>query len=290
MFTLEQITTKDGLLLQGIVAEPQQSNGKAIVWIHGLTSTFYNNVAMINSLATYSREKSIAMTAFNTRGHDMITGIKKIDPQVPKGYTHVMGGAGYERFTDCVEDIDSMVNFLVGKGYYRIYLMGHSTGANKVCYYASVHDRKELAGVILAGPISDRLNPDEDQEQTANNIRVMEEKIEQEIGNELLIGLTFFPITAKRYVSLRAPLTLEDQFDYGDDKPKMTHYSQIKKRLLTVFAEKDEYADRPIEAIRKVFDEKAGSAQYQSIIIPDSLHSFGGKEEEVSKKIIEWIS
>jgi hypothetical protein len=290
MFTLEQITTKDGLIHQGILAEPETPNGKVLVFVHGLTDTFYGNTARINTFARQCLGAQMAFASFNTRGHDMVTEIKKVDATNSKGYTYAMGGAGYEEFSECIYDIDAVIDFLVSKKYQEMYLIGHSSGANKACYYAAVNDRKELAGIILACPMSDRQGRTDNPELTANTLEAMQTKIREETGNELITDLTYFPITPKRYVSLLAPHSLEDQFDYGDEKPEMMYYSRIKKPLCVIFAGNDENADRPITDIKAVFDQATTSSTYQSVIIADVLHNLSGKEDEVSKRIVEWVN
>ena len=117
----------------------------------------------------------------------------------------------------------------------------------------------------------------------------MKDKVVEGKGDELLSGLIYFPITPNRYLSLFSQGSAEDHFDYGDLHPAMNCFSQIKKAVLVLFAEQDENADRPVADIKKVFDKFAKSSQYESLIIRDTFHSFGGKEEEVARKIINWI-
>ena len=51
MFELVEITTKDKLIHQGIFFRPQKPVNKALLWVHGLTSTFYGNISLLNELA-----------------------------------------------------------------------------------------------------------------------------------------------------------------------------------------------------------------------------------------------
>ena len=50
----------------------------------------------------------------------------------------------------------------------------------------------------------------------------------------------------------------------------------------------DETADRPIETIRKTFDQHAGSKKYTSVVIPDTTHGYEGKEEEFVSTVVNW--
>ena len=109
-------------------------------------------------------------------------------------------------------------------------------------------------------------------------------------GDMLLLGYHFFPITPRRYISLFEPGTNEDTFDYGDTKSKMTYFSNIRLPLMVLLAGADEYADRPMKDIQKVFDAHATSKQYKSVIIPGALHKFNGEEKEVVEAIVTWIT
>ncbi|MCX8008786.1 MAG: alpha/beta hydrolase, partial [Patescibacteria group bacterium] len=136
MFLLEEITTDDGLIHQGLVAYPRDRGNTAIIWVHGLTGTFYGNAKLLKIFAERATNHGMAFGTFNNRGHDMIAGFRKIDQESPKGYTYTTIGAGYEVFEECVCDINAVIQFFVDQGYRKIILVGHSSGANKVCYYA----------------------------------------------------------------------------------------------------------------------------------------------------------
>jgi alpha-beta hydrolase superfamily lysophospholipase len=289
MFFLEEITTEDGLMHQGLVAHPVGKRKTAILWVHGLTGTFYGNSKLLKIFAQELTKEGIAFGTFNTRGHDMIAGFRKIDPHNPKGYTYRTIGAGYEVFEECVFDLDAAVSFFWKMGYTNIILAGHSSGANKVSYYAGIKTPSLLSGVILLCPMSDRLDPKADKKQIQKNLSICFALQEQGKENALITDMHFFPMTAKRYISLVSPHTSEDQFGYGDTPPCMPEYSRIRIPMLVLFAGKDEYADRPIEEIQKVFDREKKTLIYHSEIIPDSLHNLTGYEEQVLSCVLSWV-
>lgn len=290
MFTLEEITTSDGLVHQGIVANPSQTTKGVIVWVHGLTSTFYNNTMILNLLAKQAFTKNLAVASFNTRGHDMITSIRKNDNRDPKGYTKILGGAGYEVFEECIQDLEAITGYFIEKGYKKVFFVGHSSGANKVCYYAGTTKTSLLGGVALLCPMSDRLDPRANKEEITQNLEKCKLLIDSGREDALVTTLGFFPMTAKRYVSLVTPLSSEDQFDYGEFSPVMVDYTNISVPLFVRFAEMDEYADRPIKDIKKVFDEMHKSISYQSKIIPNSLHNLKNNEHEVVGDLVDWAA
>lgn len=206
------------------------------------------------------------------------------------GYSYFPGGAGSEVFEQSTFDIEAGIDFLVSEGFSEVVVVGHSTGANKACYFAATQNNPHVIGVVLSGPMSDRLDPLVDAEKRNKHLLYMHEQIEKGNGDTLFFGYHFFPMTPKRYISLFQRGSLEDVFDYGDEDPKMTFFSTIQIPLMVLLGGKDEYADRPMGDIKKVFDAHATAKKYSSIIIADALHKFHGKEKEVAGAITSWIA
>lgn len=289
-YYLTEIQTQDGLLHQGIFYQPQKSGRKALLYVHGLTSAFYHGLPLFAELVKRCEETGIGFTAFNNRGHDVITGIKKTDPEKPGEYTRMNGGAGYEHFEECIYDIDAGISFLVEQGFPDVIILGHSTGANKVCYYAGKkNDDPRVAGVILASAVSDRLDPSMGMEKLKRHLAKANLLAGKGKGEKLIWGFHAFPATYNRFISSFGPHSEEDVFDYGDREPKLTLFSKITKPLLLIEALHDEYLDRPVEKVKAVFDGKRKSDHYRSIII-DSDHGYHGKEAEVAEKIMEFVA
>jgi pimeloyl-ACP methyl ester carboxylesterase len=289
-FYLVETVTKDNLIEHGIYFEPKKKGKKAILWVHGLTGAFYGDTELFGEFADACEKSGVGFAAFNNRGHELLSGFRKLDKTASTGYTHVTIGAGYETFEDCVYDIDAGISFLEKEGYTKIILLGHSTGSNKVCYYASTKNDKRVMGVILAGPVSDRLDPTMDQKKVASDRKKMQDLVKRGKGDELVFGFHFFPMTPKRYLSLFGPGSNEDSFDYGDESPKLPHFSAIKIPTMVVIGEKDEYADRPVKDVVKVFDAKAKMDHYKSAIISNGLHAFEGNEKAAVEKMVRWIN
>lgn len=289
-YYLTQIITGDKFIHQGIYFDPVNPGKKAILWVHGLSGAFYGNVSLFEKFANRCGQFGIGFAAFNGRGSGLISGLRKLNKHNPKGYDHTIGGAGFEDIAASRLDIDAGVSFLADQGYKHIILIGHSTGANKVCLWASKPSDSRVAGVVLAAPMSDRLDKELDSSQMQKNLQKMRYLDKSGQGQKLQVGLHFFPITPRRYLSLFMPHSLEDVFDYGDRKPRLTAFGKIKLPMLVVLSEKDEYQDRPIAEIKKVFDAYAGSTNYQSIILVGALHGYQNKESEFVQVIISWIN
>jgi len=286
-YYLTECITKDDVIHQGIYFEPTIKSDTAIVCVHGLSGSFSSHIATFDALSTMGEKRHVGFVAFNNRGFGLISGCQKKDRSSASGLTYIPAGAGQEIFEDSILDIDANITFLEKHGYKRIVLLGRSTGANKVCFYAGTTKDIRVSGVILASPVSDRLEKPKDEVVTT--LKKMKKRIADGKGDELLTGYSFFPMTAKRYVSLYEKGSNEDVFDYGDEDPKMTIYSKIHKPLLVIFGEQDEHIDRPVKDIVHIFDTKTTSPYYQSSIVKNALHGFDGMEETFAQIVGDWI-
>lgn len=288
MFVLEEVTTPDGYIHQGMVAYPNTQAKRAIVWVHGLTSTFYNNKILLTALAQKSIEQGILFASFNTRGHDMIAGMKILDQTQQKGYRYGIGGAGYEIFEECEHDIAGVLDFLKEKGVNEVVLFGHSTGANKVAYFAGTKEDKRVKGVILGSPLSDRYGPGIERSTLTQDIQMMKELVLSGKGDGLVMGKTFFPLTPKRFLSLVVP-GAEDQMGYGENPPSLPYVSAITLPLFVLLGSNDEYLDRPAQDVLNVFKQLSTSTSYSQALVPNALHSYNGFEDLVAEKVVSWV-
>jgi pimeloyl-ACP methyl ester carboxylesterase len=289
-YYLTQITTKDQLIHQGIYFRPARTKSKtAILWVHGLMSNFYGNVEFWDNLTDSCEKSGIGFAAFNNRGHDIVVGIKKRDPRKKSGSIYTLQGASGEKFEDCIKDIEAGVQFLIAQKFSKIILVGHSTGANKVCYYAARKPNPKVVGVVLASPMSDRLIPMGGTKPAQRNLRIMQKFVRQGRGDELMTGYQFCPMTPKRFVSLYQPRSAEDVFDYGDRKPVMKDFSRIQTPLCVMLGEADEYLDRPAREVQSVFDSYTRAISYISIVIPCASHGFKKNEKIFSRLLVQWI-
>lgn len=287
-FYLTEIVTKDKLVHQGLYYKPSRPGEKAILWVHGLTDNFYGDLSALEALSGRCEKEGWGLASFNTRGHDIIASVKKLDPQNPKGQISVSLGSSYENFVDCVYDIDGAMTFLKKQGFLQVILAGISTGANKVCYYAGTQKDSSIAGVILVSPISD-VPIESKSKQYKENVSQMKTLVKQRKGELLMSGITYLPLTPKRYLSLFDPGGSEDVFDYYKKQPKLTVFSHIKQPLCVVLAGADEYTDRPVLDILTILKKHHRSTNFHGFIIPGAYHSFNGKEKEVAGKILRWV-
>jgi acetyl esterase/lipase len=277
--SLVRVRTRDGVWLDGVIAEPRVRRNVALVWVHGLGSVFSSGQPLIRALSTRLNAAGIAYLKLNTRGHDTVA----------RGGRR-LAGAALERFGDCVEDIRTAIALAGRAGYARVVLAGHSTGANKVLHYAArVRDRRVI-GLILLGPVSDvaaemkRIGRRELERRVA-----AAERIARRDG-DALVPRAFGFWSARRYLSLYRPGGIEDVFPYYRPGARWTALGRVRLPIAAIVGSRDEYLDRSAAALIGAFALNATRARsFTGIVIPRARHGFQGHEGDLARAIGGWI-
>ena len=293
---LEKIITKDKIELDGVFFKPKKSGKKALLYVHGLSGNFYGSCKILNAFAEKFGKFGFGLACFNTRGHDVVAGIKKINKRKKNGYERLTLGAAFEKFEDCIFDIEAGVKFLKSKGFTEIVIAGISTGANKTAYYFSKSQSKYAKAGIFLSPLCDRSALKKDLGKNFNKklealLKKAKKMAASKQGNKLMPQAeNGFSFSANRILSLYVEESNEDTFPYDIPKAKFKTLSKIKKPILAVFGSADKYLDRPIEQIIEIFREKSKKAKkFDSAIIKNASHSYDGEEKELAKLIVSWI-
>jgi pimeloyl-ACP methyl ester carboxylesterase len=263
---------------------------RVVIFIHGLTSSAFSNLDFVVPAV----DDKTAVITFNNRGHDKIARIKRIDKRKKKGYISEYVGEAHEVFTDCVDDLQGVIDFASENGVSEIYLAGHSTGCQKVVYYLSQRGKQSLVkGSILMCPMSDyagALKHDKDGELEKVQ-KIASKMVAEGCGSELLpLDVWSHQHDAQRFLSLYTPDSKEEIFSYAQPIKVPKTLKKVKIPTLVIFAEKDDYRDRPIKQIYKWFEKNVKSKERKMVVIKDALHSFQGKEKEVSIEVKQWLS
>lgn len=284
-----QFSTPDKLLLSGLWFGPWNPQ-RIFIFIHGLTSSLFSRNAIVAGLTT----KDTASLSFNNRGHDTVANIRKADKRRKKGYSSVTIGGAFEKFTDCVFDLQGAVNFAKSRGVKEIFLIGHSTGSQKSVYFLGKRGKqKQIKGVILLSPVSDyadslKANGNEKITNVANYARKL---VKEGSANELLPPSVWKEIiSAQRFLSLNTPDSEEEIFSYTQPAIKPKTLRKINIPTLVVLGKKDEYRDRPMREIGKWFNKNCRRRNTTIKIVKGADHGFSEKEAEVVDLIKSWAS
>lgn len=286
---LKKIITKDGINLSGILSIPSSHRDRAVLFVHGFTGNFYSNMEILNALAKSLRKFGFGLASFNTRGHDVISWVSCKGRN--KGSKPLVLGGAFEKFEDCVLDIEAGIKFLYSQGFNNIILTGISTGADKVAYYLSKPHSKLVRGVIFLSPGDNILIGREELGKKLDLLlRKAKRMIKKDKENELILDPVLeFPISYHRFFSLYQERSNENIFVFHDQKRKSEVLSKIKEPIFLVLAEKDRYLYNysPRYVIRVI--KRNIYSSFKSAVIKNTDHDFNGKEKKLAILITNWI-
>lgn len=281
-----EIVTPKKFILNGLWFGPLKPK-RAIIWVHGLSSSAFSKLSIVGQLV----DEETAVMTFNNRGHDTVTRISRVNPRKKEVYDRVLAGGAHEIFTDCVDDIQGAIDFAKKQGVKEVFLAGHSTGCQKSVYYATRKgNATKIAGVILLAPISDYASAvhfDKKERKLSKGERNARSLLAKKKGSSIVPG---WWLDAQRFISLYTSESAEEIFTYIDPKKIPTTYRALVVPTLVLFAEKDEYSDRPAGELATWFAEQSRAPRFKACIITKVDHGFKGAESSVANMIRQWIS
>ncbi len=296
----------DRLKLPGLLYTPDKPTKKAAVWLHGMgDSGMFYGPTRINALGKALTEKGIALLAFNNRGALARKSLYIDDETLPKEQRHFQAGTYYELIADCVHDIDGAVRFLKEQGYSELYLMGHSTGANKVCVYDARTKQNPFTKYVLAGPGDDSgLFYDEIGERRFwQALRYAHKAVREGKGECLMPKYTgMYPFSAQAAADILDPDGNYSTFPLYEattkrlgKKPLFAEYKNITKPLLVVYGENDEYTytgggTAAALAVFRDFTNPKALKVSDFVAVPETDHGFHGQEELFAKTVATWLT
>ncbi|MDP3769951.1 MAG: DUF1749 domain-containing protein [bacterium] len=276
---LTSIKTKDNLLLEGIISLPKRKTKTALIWLHGLSSHFSRSQKLIKEVITECQKNDIVYIKFNTRGHDIASRAGK----------KIIGG-GFEKFEECVHDISTMIRCARKLRCTRIFLAGHSTGANKALYYMYKRQDMAVKGLLLLGPISDRAGQMHilGEKKLARSLSIAEKLSKK--NPRTLMPIEYGLFTARRFRSLYKAGTAEDVFPYHNPHARWKELASIRVPLAVIVGSRDQHLDRTATELINAFRCHATlTKRFQASIIKGADHSFRKKEKELAKAIIAFV-
>lgn len=281
-----KIQTPKKYLLNGLWLGSKSAE-TVYIFLHGLGGSLFSQLKLAESLTA----KNSAVLVFNNRGFGTMNRISKINKRVAKGFKNYTIGFAHKVFTDCVDDIDGAVEYVLKNKAKRIFLLGHSTGCQKSVYYLAKRPRSEVAGAILLAPMSDYADMFANTEFKKYNklISIAKLMVKEKRGFELMpLSLWPVPTDAQRFLSLFSVESQEEIFSYASGKNPKTLRS-VKRPLLIILAANDEHRERPIKEIAKWFSEVPLSKGSDIKIVNRAPHNFSGQTVELKKMIRNWI-
>ena len=228
-------------------------------------------------------DKETAVLTFNNRGYGIVNRIS--------GKRSLLAGAAHEVFTDCIDDIRGAVLYAKKSGAKEIYLVGHSTGCQKIVYYAAKTGKKsKVNGLVLLAPVSDYAGAAKrhGKQKLARATQAARALIKKGRSHELLPKELWSEELddAQRFISLYTPESKEEIFCYAQAGKQPIALRQVRIPILTLWAGKDEYADRPASQIAAWF--AAHTHRGKVVVVPNVKHGFKSVKTSVVRTIRQW--
>ena len=284
-----KFTSTDGLVLDGL-AVGKSTSSTVFIFIHGFSSSLFAGIPLAKTMS----DQGSQVILFNNRGHDFIAKLKKVDKSAKKGYKTQLIGSSHEIFTDCVFDIEGAMKFVYDRGVSNIFLVGHSTGCQKVVYattrlpqYASI-----VKGIILLAPVSDHAGElaHEGAQKVKNALEYAKNMVQKGRSHDIMPAEVWHKLVdAQRFLSLNDPESLEEIFSYSQPKKEAATLGSLKVPVLAILGDDDEHLDRPASMIADWLRKELGSLATVRIISGGN-HNFTNLESALASSIHEWVN
>lgn len=285
---LIRLRTGDSAVHHGLLFTPRTPSGKGIIHVHGLAGNFYEN-GFISAMARVYTRRGYAFLSCNNRGHDYISDIEMDSP----GGSHLKGGGAYERFEDCVYDINAAIFFLRNLGIRDICLQGHSTGCNKIVFSLSGPCREAVRSAALLSPCDDiALMQSGLGERFPEGINAARGLVREGKSDALLPPeLVFYPMSAGTYLGFYEEGCAHDIFRFRNPDAPFPGFDGISIPVFASFGEKDEYLRIDPGRALQILRRKAGSGNnVKTLVFPGADHNYLGSEEELAGAVASWLS
>jgi len=298
-------TSTDKLKLPGLLYAPGAGTKKAAIWLHGMgdSGVFYSP-EQVNALGEALTSKNIALLGFNNRGAHNAKSLKSVDESLPEGDRRYQAGTYYELIADCVKDIDGAVAFLKQRGFTTFYLLGHSTGANKICAYHVRAGRNPFSKYVLAGPADDTglmfSGLGAKKFWQALNYAAKFAKTDPLHIMPKYTGM--YPFSAQAAWDMLNPDGAYNTFPFYESnterlgkKRLFDEYQQIDRPTLVIFGQDDEYTTtaggtRAALDLFMKYTSNASLKRTDFCTVPDADHSFHGAEAVFAEQVADWLA
>lgn len=252
--------------LDGFWVTGRRKSRLLLIFVHGMGSNFYKS-RFKKSFMRLGPKQGVDVFAFNNRGCE--------------------GDVADERFTNCLADMDAAMAFARREGYRRIILLGHSTGCQKITYYASRRKPRDVAGLILSAIGDDLAIARRDLKGDYQRWLRRAKALVAKGRGDTKLPPRCLGFTARRFLSAADPSEREANIFRFDGKLRV--FRSVTLPILAAFPECEQYACIPVSEMAEILRRTTRSRSYVSIIIPRADHSFRGEEDVCVRSCLRWI-
>ena len=278
---LVYVRAQDDIVNGGAIFRPPKESAKpiAIIWIHGWGVNFYSPtyVGIGRALA----ERGYTCITGNTRMHDLG------NVAAWRGKKRIRGGGYWGVASEEVRDLAAWIDFVEGRGFKKVVLVGHSAGWAAVRLYQARTQDPRVVGVVLASGAVRAETRRTDPDQLAQATRLMA----QGEGDALIRDpKRSFP----SYISAATFLDIADtppEFkDFFGVQTTNAAVRRIRCPLLAFFGTSGDVGnDADLELLKSSIQRQAsGPSRVDTVMIEHADHMYTGQEAQVTRTIAKW--
>lgn len=284
-----ELRSTDCIAMHGVLFEPDIKSNMIVIHHHGMEGNFYENTFIRFMAETYTNA-GIAFMSYNNRGHDYICDLKM---DTLAGVKSIKGGTAFEKIADNVMDVEGAVKFCESKGYEKIILQGHSSGANKIVY-AIAEKKMKIYATILLSPCDDfGLYTSEMAAEDIDKYRQLaREMVNEGRGEEFMPKKAYMGtlLCARTFLECSTENSAIDVFPYRDETNPFTYFSKITTPIFVSFGTEGDYLLQEFDYAEKLLNsKKADGVEITFNLIEGAAHNYRNHEQELSDKIVKWI-
>lgn len=282
----QRIYTSDNLELFGLLYEPDSGSKTILVHVHGMAGNFCENL-FLDYIAKTLTDNGISFFTFNNRGCEYIKDLYKINGE---RRNIVRMGNTFEKFEDCLLDIQAAIDFVKSKGYSSVHLSGHSLGGPKVAYYVT-EKNDQVESVIFISP-ADMVGLAINEKNFDLEYNTAQKMIADGKGNEIMP----FTVWGDSYLSADTYMSLSDKkskvaiFNIYNPEDELEVLSKIKIPAYVIMGRKDSALTIKVkDFMDRVSKALSNSSNVETNILDDANHGYMGYEQRLADALLKWI-
>lgn len=278
-FEFVETFSKQNIKLFGCLL--QKNNKRCILYIPGLVGNFFES-KFPREIGKGCIEKGYDFLFSHNQGSFQIIDFPFL--REDGKLKSITRGATYEKFEDCVYDIDAWVEFLDKFGYEEIILLCHSMGCNKIVYYLNQKDNNKISKVILLSP-QDNVNFS-NLDMHSGLLEEAEKNIKKGEPDKILSKkfLGFCLMSSETYYQEITNKNINN-IPYKTPNGDFSLLNTIHKPIYIIIGS-DDIGKNGKEYMQKVINN-CQNAKYT--ILADANHNFKDKELELNEIIFDYL-
>ncbi len=276
-----EVETKRGVVLYGCLYG-ENFNDTCVIITNGNGGNIFDN-KFLQIVGEELEKNNISFVYAHNSG-----AFHRIDPPTAKGKPT---GNTYELFDDCLEDLQSYIDWAKERGYKYIILGGHSYGANKVVYYLSQNQNENIDKYILISPVDTSRLKDHEKSSAEELMPIaIKYKTENRLDDLLPIPFDNYNLyTTQAFLDFIENANSKNLPVYKNDG-NWEQLKSINQIGLFVMGKKDGFAFGDVLNHLNTISKNTFHQNGIVSVIENCGHTFKGKEKELAQTILDFVN